>query len=573
MIPRGCVLLLWLGAGAAPGEPLPGGYYKLLEAGIQKIEAKLNAEPGADLKTIESGPVWRHFPHAVLPPAVLFKRNTGNRRLLDLAIKVGDLAAAEDEQGRYESRLDSHRDTYMWLEAYRLLEPQLGAERRARWRRCLEGKVATLQRMSAPLVDFPWYNSPYIGTSPNHFSLWASTMFLAGKVFGNREWVELGARILHRFAALEQTPDGYWGEHSRSGPTTGYNHLTLTAVGLYQEHSRDPEALEALRRATAFHSHYTYPDGHPVETINDRNRYWELNPWGHFAFSHFPEGRGYAEFLTRLQNPEWMSVETLGRLAQNALYYHAGPTSPAPPERPRYSHQMSVPAGIRKTGPWVVCLSGLIATQTPFSQWYLDRQGHLSVFHHKTGLIVTGANSKRQPELATFLERIKGQVFHLPLSSRLQMTDSQDRLSMAYNQFFVDIETSPPSTEETEFRVWITGKGPAPEQALLNLQLCLKAGEELETGTGRRIKLSAEPLEISAQELGGLVRHHGWTLKTDPAARLVWPVYPFNPYRNGPETRVEQAVGALSVPLRLNPQPGRYIRSREQEIRVTLSVR
>ena len=63
---------------------------------------------------------------------------------------------------------------------------------------------------------------------------------------------------------------------------------------------------------------------------------------------------------------------------------------------------MSITAGIRKTGPLTTCLSGLIATQAVNSRFYLDRQGNVSVLHEKTGLIITGANSKRQPELATF---------------------------------------------------------------------------------------------------------------------------------------------------------------------------
>jgi hypothetical protein len=99
-------------------------------------------------------------------------------------------------------------------------------------------------------------------------------------VFDKPEWVKLGSEILHRFAVTEQTRDGYWGEHSRAGPTTGYDHLTLSAVALYGEYSHDPAILQALRRSTDFHMHFTYPDGTPVETINDRNRYWSVSP-GH----------------------------------------------------------------------------------------------------------------------------------------------------------------------------------------------------------------------------------------------------------------------------------------------------
>jgi hypothetical protein len=73
---------------------------------------------------------------------------------------------------------------------------------------------------------------------------------------------------------LEQTADGYWGEHRRNGPTIGYNHLTLSAVAVYHEHSGDREVLPALRRATDFHKNYSFLDGTSVDVINDRNRRW-----------------------------------------------------------------------------------------------------------------------------------------------------------------------------------------------------------------------------------------------------------------------------------------------------------
>jgi hypothetical protein len=49
--------------------------------------------------------------------------------------------------------------------------------------------------------------------------------------------------------------------------------------------------------------------------------------------------------------------------------------------------------------------------------------------------------------------------------------------------------------------------------------------------------------------VGDWIRQGGWTLKLPPAARLRWPVYPFNPYRNGPETELAHAVGTIAVKL------------------------
>ncbi len=566
-----CSLLL---CGAVAGADLPGRYFVLLDAGAARVEKRLSAEPSADLETLEGLPGWRHFPYAILPPAVLYaEKHPQNSRyhdpaMLRLAIRIGDLLASENEKGRYEPRLDSDWDTYMWLEAYRLLQRDLGAERQARWKREIEKNVALLVPETRERLDFPWYQSPFIGTSPNHYAQWASILHFAGRVFGNPEWEQLGAVVLRRFAAVEQSPDGYWGEHNNSGPTPGYNHLTLTALALYYEYTRDPTVLPAIRRATEFHINFTYPDGTPVEVLNDRNRYWGVSAWGQFAFTHFPEGRRYAAFLTGFFQPQELSIDVLGRLAQDALYYHAGPARPIPQDSPRYSRRMSVPAGIRKSGPWVVALSGLMSSQAVNNQFYLDRQSCLSVFHERLGRIISGANSKQQPELATFSEKLLGQTFHLPVSTRLQMSNAADRLSLAYNTFFSDLYVPAPSEEELTIRFAITGKGSPSQDPRLTLQLCLIPGEKLETGTGKTLTVGAERIELAAEDLGGVLRHHGWVLKTDASARLIWPVYPFNPYANGPEKVLEHAVGALSVPLVL--KDGRYIRPGEQEIRFSL---
>jgi hypothetical protein len=572
------LVVLLISPASVFGISLPAGYFRLMEAGCVQVEEALSAEPQPDLAALETRPDWRHFPQAILAPAVLYaQKHSDNHhyhdpKMLALATRIGDLLALESGKGSYEPRLDSDWDTGLWLEAYRLLERDLGEPRRTQWKREIEKNVFPLLADLKDRLDFPWYNSPYIGTSPNHYALWASLLYSAGRVLGKEEWQRFGAQVLRRYATVEQTSDGYWGEHSRSGPTTGYNHLTFTALATYWEYSQDSTVVPALRRATEFHENFTYPDGRPVEVINDRNRHWDVDAWGHFGFSHFPDGRRFAEFLTGFFEPQKLSMSSLGRLSQNALYYHQGKRQPIPQDLPRYSHQMSVPAGIRKTGSWVVCLSGLISTQAVNSRFYLDRQGNLSVFHEKAGLIVTGANSKRQPELATFSEKLLNQTFHLPLSSRLQMSNATDRLSLAFNTFFSDLYVPAPSEKGLNFRFSITGRGTPPEQALLTLQLCLKAEETLETASGKKILLNKEHIELQPGEIGEWIRHHGWTMKIDPSARLVWPVFPHNPYADGPETSLEYAVGALSVPLVLKAQPGHHVRPGEQEIAFTVTV-
>ncbi len=531
--------------------PLQQTYIRYLEEGMGRVEARLSAEPSAGLKELESEPGWRHFPSAVLAAAVLTKKDADpkvRKRMLGNAQTIGDLLVREYASGYYSSRLDHHRDTYMWLDAYRLLQDDFDADRRARWRQALLDEVAPIAQDVARLQDYPLYQSPFIGTSPNHYSLWSSTGYLASKVFDKPEWEKLAAKVLHRYSAEEQSPDGYWGEHSSAGPTTGYDYVTSTGVALYWELSRDPAALEALRRSTRFHEYFTWPDGTPVETINDRNRYWPPSMWDHFGFSNFADGHRYAEFLTSFYSSQPFSLESLGRMAQDLLYWHDGAAEPIPQDRAAYAKQMSVPAGIRKSGPWTLCLSGIVSTQAQTNQFYLDRQSNLSVFHEKLGLIVTGANSKRQPELATFSERFGEIENHLPLSSRLQMSDTGDRLSVAFNTFFAELKVQPPRPEVFPFDVAITTRSRTGDRQLA-LQLCLKAGQFLETAAGTSVLLGEDRLVLSSEQIGGWIRHNGWTLRTPPGAHLEWPVRPYNPYANAPETGIEHAVGVLTKPL------------------------
>jgi hypothetical protein len=577
MLPLLILFLTCALAHPAFASPLPQRYFDLLDAGCRRVQSRLDAGSNATLASIETTAAWKHFGYSILAPAVLYaKQHPANRRyrdpaMLALALRIGDLLASENEKGAFTPRLDSDWDTYTWLEAYRLLESELGTERRERWKRALLDNIAPFESGAAERIEFPWYTSPYIGTSPNHYAQWAELLYLGGRAFDKPEWVKLGSAILHRFLTLDQSADGFWGEHTHDAPTVGYDHLTLSAVGVYCELSSDPACTAALRRSLDFHEHFTYPDGTPIETINDRNRYWAVSAWSQFAFSNFPDGRRYAEFLAGFFDPDNLSMDQLGRLAQDALYYHEGAAERIPQDRENYSYVMQVPAAVRKNGAWVVCLSGIVATQAPTNQYYLDRQSNMSVFHNRLGLIISGANSKRQPELATFRERIGGDIYQLPQSSRLQVDGARDRLSVAFNTFFSDLYVDRPSDRELPFEFVISGKGTPPEEAWLTLQLVLRPGEKLETGA-TSMTLSADPVNLGSEQIGGFLRHHGWTLKVGPEAHLVWPVYPYNPYANARETTLDHAVAALSFPLHLKSQPSRYVRPNEQRIAFTLSV-
>lgn len=544
---------------------LPARYYQLLGSGINIVEKRLREEPDASLATLESKLGWSHFPSAILMPAVLYiKADPANKwhrdpKMLQLALRIGDLLVKEQAEGNYSKRGDSDWDTYMWLETYRILENRLGEERRPRWKKALLEELSRLEPKLAKCVDYPWYNALFIITSPNHYAIYASILLVAGHVFDKPDWVKMSTKVLHRYCVREQAADGYWGEDSQAGPTTGYDYLTSTQIALYWEYSKDPDALKALRRNTYFHEYFTYPDGTPVETINDHNRYWGAPMWGQFGFSHFPDGRRYAAFLTTHfpfdgnVNADNGDMLSFGRIAQNLLYFHEGKTAPIPQDLRNYAHAMKIPAGIRKTGPWVVTYSGIIAPPVSQNNFFLDRQGNLSVFNEKARLIISGANSKHQPELATFTEVIGKDSIHMPVSAYFKMGDKSDKLALAYNVFFATIDVPRPTTSKLTFDITTTYKyGEAVSE--LNLQLMLKPGSILETGSGKKIKLGGDKIELDDASLGGWIKDNGWKMQIPQGAHLVWLVYPYNPYRGKLETDLSKAIGRLFIPLKNEDQ-------------------
>ena len=151
----------------------------------------------------------------------------------------------------------------------------------------------------------------------------------------------------------------------------------------------------------------------------------------------------------------------------------------------------------------------------------------------------------------------------MPLDTRLRLDDKGDRLSLAYNTFTAEVDAAAPSDAQLPLRITVRRKGTF-EEAFVTLQLVLKPGEAVETAAGRRFTAGADRVALEAGDLGGSLRHRGWTLSWSGQAQLAWPVYPYNPYAEGPETSLEYAVGALTFPL--------SIASGEREAVISLKV-
>ena len=107
----------------------------------------------------------------------------------------------------------------------------------------------------------------------------------------------------------------------------------------------------------------------------------------------------------------------------------------------------------------------------------------------------------------------------------------------------------------------------------LKCSQCEKTLRAPDTAAGKKITLGSEQLELAPDAIGGWIRHHGWTLQVDPSAQLIWPIYPFNPYRNGPETDLHHAVAALSIPIAVKEPRAATLSWGTQKIKFVLDAK
>src|SRR5262249_23373331 len=148
---------------------LPQHYFKLMEA---------------ELKALDTNSP-RSNPGAMFAAAVLYSKQHpanpafGDEQKLALALKLGDLFAEQSAADTSGNMQDYEWEMHFWLDTFRLLNAQLGTDRRARWQREIEKITRWFVGQVAYRIDYPRYQGPYIRTSTNHLALFASEVYLA----------------------------------------------------------------------------------------------------------------------------------------------------------------------------------------------------------------------------------------------------------------------------------------------------------------------------------------------------------------------------------------------------------
>ncbi|MBW7995981.1 MAG: hypothetical protein FVQ81_05285 [Candidatus Glassbacteria bacterium] len=554
------------------GGSLPGLYYEVLAVSFDKAErfqapdgryrSRIPADTEQDVRSFSM-----YIMQYIYVPALLYVTEheanplAGNRRALDSALSSGDwMASIVNEEGLFvpvvdgvkTNPLDSHRALYCWAEVYGLLKNELGAERERSWREALHRGGQRLCDDMRSRMTRPRITAPFLGTSPNHFGLWCTTVNRIGMLLGLDDWVEDSRAALARFVR-EVAPGGYWAEHD--GPTVSYDYLN-TAVGAYYWHYyKDPEALDAIRANTDFHAHWTTPDGIDISTVDQRNRnhYRPRAGFGLFSFSNFPAGRRLVrlKLLAALEDKrdpfESMGLSALGRLAQDAHYHSDGPEAEIPQQIPSYRHTLAArPAVVRKNGNWVYSICALVSPDSPLNQFFLDRIMPVSLWHTRTGAIIGGGNSKGQPGIVTFAAVRNGDLDAHPLDGLLRGSWDGDTLCVAEEGFSCRLTFVTVDDNTTLIRAKAENTYNHRNTALLQLQFRLHDGGTV-TVNGQSSTLSAERIE---REGALRIAHNGWSASLPEGSRFEWPFYTYYPYGSVrvPEN-LHNAVGRAAVTL------------------------
>lgn len=381
----------------------------------------------------------------------------------------------------------------------------------------------------------------------------ALLMYRSGELWQRPEWRELGETVMHAAIAAQQ-PEGWWYE---SGPVNIYSMVTAQAVSVYYELSGDSNALEAVKRALEYHTAFSYPDGTAIETVDGRMPYHQnvammLPP----TFSRFKEG---VRYLNRIVDHLPDSLERLQGISM--MTSTLGYLSDTPEESTIESRQFDAPCQVLPGLPAAVirphdfCISACgYQTVAHPSNWRLDRQNLISIWHKKTGLIVGGGNSKLQPAFSCFnVNDRSGQIFYLHHQPKIQADDNSINLTMRYGPVPVSIAikvTAPDRVRLTFACASWGSETDAPWHVEAHLILRGKVGERLQ-GEHNQPILDDQAIWWTAEEQGNRLKHHGWALGLPESEQLnvQWPVRPFNPYRPDRKSTLEQSALIVNVPL------------------------
>ncbi|MGE4563628.1 MAG: hypothetical protein AB7F32_02050 [Victivallaceae bacterium] len=473
-------------------------------------------------------------------------------KLLEVIGKGGEkLVDAQDAKGMWVFRKKDNStwgDIHMpwvysrWIRAYLLVKDALPAEQRAKWEKGLKLGYSRI-------ADY-CKGKNYHNINTYH----AMGLYAAGVAFDNPEWCDIASRFMAGVIG-KQSEDGFWSENH--GPVVGYNFVYLDALGIYYAMSKDPAALNALRRGAQFHSALLWTDGSSVSAVDERNPYHKAKRPGNVGFSWTPEGRWYlANYFAGEdgKRPAIYPDTAATMLLEGGTGEIAAPASAG--EQGYYLSQDGKFAVIRHR-PWQWCFSAY-ACPAPNNRWIMDRQDAVEIFHDGFGVLAGGGNSKMQPYFSTFTFGNPASFqpdystdkpnFAGPADLRYvpdAATIDGNTISLRYGENRASVTVTPQEGGKLAITCRLDAKPDA--EAAANMPLLFNAGDKLLLGSGKTVELTKTPVTISGREAAGSFSCRGVRIEFPENATLRYPVTGFNPYHKLGQGATPRLV--LTLPL------------------------
>ncbi len=434
-----------------------------------------------------------------------------------------------------------------WIRAYVVVKDALPAAVRAKWEKGLKLGFAGIRKeqMGSHLQNIPCHH--------------AMALYIAGKAFGNKDWMDAAADYQHRIVAA-QYPEGYWTENF--GPVITYNMVYVEALGVYYSRSRDPKVLPALERAVKFHNAAIWSDGTPTSAIDERVIYHNSINVGDVGFTFTPEGRGY--MLAQLEKSTQGGQKLVGGDFAAVLLQDMGNGPSVPPAAASGDGATVLgknEAATVRRGNWEWTVSSY-ATPPIQNRWIQDRQNMVDVFYKGVGLLMGGGNTKLQPYWSTFTVGDPTTLHHkagdvdpqfipkvdlawTPLKGSLASVQDPTRLDLTYDG---NVDCSVTLEPQADGALALTYKAPAGKRVQAHLPL-MKTADTVVTAKGQTLALSENEVVLDAANIGDWIQLGRLRVNVPAGASLRWPCRNHDPYTQDGHSPLYNSKLVLVLPF------------------------
>lgn len=375
-----------------------------------------------------------------------------DQRFLDAAALGLETALDPELHQRWCNEPDN-RALQGFLLAYDLLKNDVPREQAERWKRILTDAVqADIEIWLRPAGFRLTRYIADVGTGTNHWSLHMANVYTAGKVFGRKDWMELGAQEMRALARHEQ--DGQFPER-RGVPTPSYSSLTQAGLAEYYFQSGDETVRDSLLRCVEFWRRTTLWDGGQMTFHNGR-----VNSGGGRNLTLLPfavnaEGRAMAHawalnVIHSGNRPSQTGAETWFRLGEAAAQLENGPEV-APPNESEFVYMdgrvLVVRRGRFQYGLSAMCLPPITGL------FQIDPQNAVEVMHEGGGRVLLGNNSQAQPEAGSFFRKVGERAVWLPTDGSIERTAGGHVAILTFDRFKTRLWVQVLSDNEAEVKV------------------------------------------------------------------------------------------------------------------------